>query len=134
MAGVYRGWGHRESIAGTLTVAGRSVGEPLGTKIMRLLAVALACLALTACSKSATADLGHDVNVAGRDLKAEAAKIKTDPDIRRADADAKRVGHDLAASVRQAAADAKIEADKAGEKAKHTADDVKQDVHDDTKS
>ena len=88
---------------------------------MRVLAVALACLAITACSKSTTADLSHDV------------KDKNDPDVRKAGDDAKKVGHDIAVSVKQDAATAKVEADKAGDKAKRTAADVKDDVKDDTK-
>ena len=100
---------------------------------MRVLAVALACLAITACSKSTTADLSHDVKDAGHELGAEAVKIKNDPDVRKAGDDAKKVGHDIAVSVKQDAATAKVEADKAGDKAKRTAADVKDDVKDDTK-
>ena len=63
---------------------------------------------------------------AGQDLKAEAVKIKNDPDIRkRGGDDAKKVGHDIAVSVKQDAATAKVEADKAGDKAKRTPSDVK---------
>ncbi len=85
---------------------------------MRLTVILAIALMATACSKSDDANVQHDLHDTGHDLAAAANKVRDDPDIKQAGADARQTAADAAAELKKAGAEVKDQAQDAAAKAK----------------
>ena len=93
---------------------------------MRPWLVILAALALAACSRSHQDTSGADLRHAGQTARNDAARVTHSPEIRKAEADLKKVGHTAQQDFRKLAAEAKTSAHK-------LASDTRGAAHDATK-
>lgn len=91
---------------------------------LALISVAVAALAVTACSKEDRSEIGEGAKAAGGEIKEAASDIANDPDVKEAGAAIGDAGKEAAGAVKDAAgevqegvadasADAKREADEA---------------------
>jgi hypothetical protein len=98
---------------------------------MRLpLFAALAALVLVgACSRSDDHKASDDLKGAGHSVDHAAASIAHNPDVKSAEADFKKAGHDVAKDFRKAAVEAKAGAHKLASDTRGAAHDVTHDDH-----
>ena len=89
---------------------------------MRLALLVIATgLLVVACSKSDDASVQRDLKDTGHDLAAAANKVRNDPDVRQAGADARQTAADAAAELKKAGAEVKDQAQDAAAKTKDEA-------------
>jgi hypothetical protein len=92
---------------------------------MRVPSRALAALAVLmlagACSKHDESDASKNAKDAAHSASAELKKVAHDPDVKRAAADLKAIGHDAAKNLRKSAAEAKGATNAVVNDAKHGA-------------
>ena len=99
------------------------------------LLAAIAALALIgACSQSDDHKASDDLKGAGRSVDHAAADIAHNPDVKSAEAEFKKAGHDVAKDFRKAAAEAKVGAHKLASDTRGAAHDVSHNDHPDDKS
>ncbi len=90
----------------------------------------LAAIIATACVACTKAD----ANKTGSDIKAAAASIKDDPNVRRAAADVKSAAKDAGAEIKAGAKQAGVELKRSGSNIKQAAEDAKPDKDDKSRS
>ena len=88
-----------------------------------LFAAIAALVLIGACSRSDDHKAADDLKGAGHSIDNAAASLAHNPDVKSAEADFKKAGHDAAKDLRKAAAEAKVEAHKLAAGARGSAHD-----------
>ncbi|HLY80877.1 MAG TPA: hypothetical protein VKQ70_15955 [Caulobacteraceae bacterium] len=94
-----------------------------------LLAAIAAIALIGACSRSDDHKAADDVKGAGHSIDSAAASLAHNPDVKSAEADLKKAGHDAAKDFRKAEAEAKAAAHKVASDTRGAAHDVSHDDH-----